>query len=213
MAEAPNGQAFADGAAGYTRRAHDRQEGPPIRQATEVIRVNSKEPDPHRNPDLLGVYLNDHLAGASGGVELARRLASNFERSRHGRTLQGLAVDVEQDRNSLLDVMRRLDVSVNRFKVGAGWLAEKLGRLKLNKRLFRRSPLSGLVELEAMYLGVQGKAAGWLVLRRASQAYPNLDPGEFDVLIARARQQEYKLEAIRRDVAERAVVSQSVAST
>jgi hypothetical protein len=25
--------------------------------------------------DLLGIYLNDHLAGATGGVELARRMA------------------------------------------------------------------------------------------------------------------------------------------
>jgi hypothetical protein len=25
--------------------------------------------------DLLGIYLNDHLAGATGGTELARRVA------------------------------------------------------------------------------------------------------------------------------------------
>jgi hypothetical protein len=27
--------------------------------------------------DLLGIYLNDHLAGATGGLELARRVAGS----------------------------------------------------------------------------------------------------------------------------------------
>jgi hypothetical protein len=27
--------------------------------------------------DLLGIYLNDHLAGATGGLELARRMAAS----------------------------------------------------------------------------------------------------------------------------------------
>jgi len=28
--------------------------------------------------DLLGIYLNDHLAGATGGAELARRVAGSM---------------------------------------------------------------------------------------------------------------------------------------
>jgi hypothetical protein len=166
--------------------------------------VTSKQPVPQHRPDLLGVYLNDHLAGATGGVELSKRLASNFQRSRHSQTIQGIASEVEEDRNSLLELMRRLDVPVNRFKIGAGWLGEKIGRLKLNGHVFHRSPLSPLIELEAMYLGVQGKAAGWRVLRAESGKHRGLDPDELDELIDRANQQEQTLEAIRRDVAERA---------
>jgi hypothetical protein len=173
-------------------------------QATEVTKVNSTGHASQHRSDLLGIYLNDHLAGATGGVELAKRLASNFRRSPHSQALQRIAADVEQDRNSLLEVMRRLDVPVNRVKVSAGWLGEKIGRLKMNGNLFHRSPLSSLVELEAMYLGVQGKAAGWRVLRAESGKHQSLDPQEFDELITRADEQEQTLEAVRRDVAERA---------
>lgn len=45
----------------------------------------------------------------------------------------------------------------------AGWLAEKAGRLKLNGRPLRRSPLSGLVELEMMHLAVEGEQACWRI--------------------------------------------------
>lgn len=197
---------FTASAFGHTRRTRNRPATPgrPTEQATEVTRVTSQEHEARHQPDLLSIYLNDHLAGATGGVELARRLASNFKRSPHGQALQRIASDVEQDRNSLLDVMRRLDVPVNHLKVGAGWLGEKLGRLKPNGHLLQRSPLSSLVELEAMSLGVQGKAAGWRVLRAESGRYRSLDRDEFDELLSRASTQAQTLEAIRQDVAERA---------
>ena len=38
----------------------------------------------------------------------------------------------------------------------AGWVAEKAGRLKLNGSLLTYSPLSRLVELEGLSLGVEG---------------------------------------------------------
>ena len=135
---------------------------------------------------------------------MSRRLVSNFKGSKHRQTLQSIAKEVNEDRDSLLEVMRRLQVPVNRFKVGAGWLGEKAGRLKSNGHLFYRSPLSKLIELEAMYLGVQGKAAGWRVLRAESSRHPDLDPDDFDELITRADRQEQALEAIRRDFAEQA---------
>jgi hypothetical protein len=56
--------------------------------------------------------------------------------------------------------MAVLDIPVVRVKVYAGWAAEKAGPLRLNGRLLNPSPLSGLVELEAVRLGVEGKAAG-----------------------------------------------------
>jgi len=47
-----------------------------------------------------------------------------------------------------------------------GWVLEKAARCKPNGRLFRRSPLSNLIELEGLLLGVQGKAADFRALRR-----------------------------------------------
>ena len=48
--------------------------------------------------------------------------------------------------------------------MAAGWTGEKVGRLKPNAQLRGYSPLSPLVELEGLLIGIQGKLAMWSVL-------------------------------------------------
>lgn len=151
--------------------------------------------------ELLDVYLNDHLMGACGGVELARRLARTYGNPGEGGVLKELAAEIEQDRQSLIDVMERLDVPKRSAKMMAGWLGEKLGRLKPNGSLLRRTALTPVVELEAMHLGVEGKEAGWRVLRDVARRDPRLEPVEFDRLIDRATHQKQILDGLRRQAA------------
>jgi len=146
---------------------------------------------------LLGIYLNDHLAGATGGVELARRAAAARRQEESGDVLLRFAADIAADRTALLEIMAVLGVPVRAYKVCAGWIGEKAGRLKLNGRLLSRSPLSSLEELELMRLGVTGKAAGWRTLRLLADADPRLDRGRLDELIARADSQLGLLEDLR----------------
>lgn len=109
---------------------------------------------------LLGIYLNDHLAGAITGTGLARRMAASAEPGTHGRArhpgprLQGLRL--------------------------LGW--ERAGRLKLNGRLVARSPLSDLEETEMLRLGVDGKAAGWRTLRALAERDGRLDAERLAVI-------------------------------
>ncbi len=114
---------------------------------------------------VLEIYLNDHLGGATMGVELFRR-ASRSAQGSVKTQLQELTTEVERDRESLRTLMGTLAVPVHRYKVLGGWVLEKAARLKPNGRLLRRSPLSDLIELEGLLLGVQGKAAGFRTLRR-----------------------------------------------
>lgn len=93
---------------------------------------------------------------------------------------------------------------IRHYKVYAGWVTEKLGRFKLNGQVVGRSPLSDLVELEALRLGVAGKAAGWRALRDLAAEDPRLDQGQLDGLLGRARAQEDLLEDLRRDAVRRA---------
>jgi hypothetical protein len=79
---------------------------------------------------LLGIYLNDHLAGATGGVELVRRAARGCRDSETGGALDALAAEIAEDRATLLDIMAALGVSPRRYKVYAAWAGEKVGRLK-----------------------------------------------------------------------------------
>ena len=147
--------------------------------------------------DLLGIYLNDHLAGATGGLELARRVARSHRGPGAGAAVQRLAAEVAQDRAVLEDIMDALDIPVRAYKVYAAWIGEKAARLKLNGYLLARSPLSGLEELEMLRLGVEGKAAGWRTLRVLADADPRLDAARLDGLMARAREQANLLEELR----------------
>ena len=113
----------------------------------------------------LAIYLNDHLAGASGGVELARRLrASNRGSDGFGRPLDRICVEIEEDRATLKQVVDRLGFSRSRAKPASAWVAEKLSRLKLNGRLRGYSPLSRVLELEGLLIGITGKMALWETL-------------------------------------------------
>ncbi|ACU75390.1 conserved hypothetical protein [Catenulispora acidiphila DSM 44928] len=151
--------------------------------------------------ELLGVYLNDHLMGACGGVELARRIARTFGEPDERSVLEELAAEIEQDRQSLIDAMTRLDVPRHSAKMAAGWLGEKIGRLKPNGSLVHRTALTPVVELEAMHLGVEGKEAGWRVLRELARRDPRLEPIDFDRLIDRATHQKQILDGLRRQAA------------
>ena len=83
----------------------------------------------------LSIYLNDHLAGSTAGVELARRLrASNEDDPEFGPALAEVCAEVEADREALKAVMDRLGVGQSKLKPVAAMLGERLGRLKLNGR-------------------------------------------------------------------------------
>jgi hypothetical protein len=144
----------------------------------------------------LAIYLNDHLAGATAGRELARRAARSNESTDYGPALAELANDIEQDRRTLLRVMDTLGIRADPVKVAAGWAGEKVGRLKLNGQLRGYSPLSRLIELEALTLGVTGKLSMWRALEQIHR--PELAGFELRDLQQRAESQLARLEDCRR---------------
>jgi hypothetical protein len=147
-------------------------------------------------PELLGIYLNDHLAGSAGGLELARRLAGSHRSTAAADDLAWLVEQVAEDRETLIRTMAQLGIPRTRYKEPLAWLAEKAGRLKPNGHLLSRSPLSSVVELEGMVLGVSGKLAAWRTLRVLADTDPRLDPAMVDHLIERAAAQIARLEPL-----------------
>jgi hypothetical protein len=149
---------------------------------------------------LLATYLNDHLAGATAGRELARRAAANNHGSPLGQFLSVLAQEVDEDRDALLALMAELQISTDRVKVLGGWAAEKLARLKPNGRLLSYSPLSRLLEIEGLLLGVRGKLALWQALEVIQPHEPGLATTDLAALAQRAERQLSELEQRRREV-------------
>jgi hypothetical protein len=162
------------------------------------------------NTRLLGVYLNDHLAGSIGGEELAKRCLSHNQHSPLGEYLARFVVEVREDRGALERLMERLDVRRDPLKPTASWLLEKLGRFKMNGGVLRYTELSRLEELEGLCLGVEGKACMWRGLGHAPllAGEQELDLGALE---ARAQRQREQLE-IHRLVAARRFVTEDDAS-
>lgn len=145
--------------------------------------------------ELLAIYLNDHLAGATLGVELARRLqGSNEDDPEFGPALAEVCAEIEADRETLKAVMDQLGVGQSKLKPLAAVLGERLGRLKLNGRLWGYSPLSRLDELELLQIGVVGKRRLWRALEHTHAG--DLPGFELGALAERATEQLRRLEAL-----------------
>jgi hypothetical protein len=156
------------------------------------------------NRKLLGIYLNDHLAGATGGAELARRAAGSNEGNEYGSFLAALAVEIQEDRESLKDIMRRLEYGEDIPKKVGAWTFEKIGRLKPNGQLRGYSPLSRMVELEGLALGITGKLALWKSLLEIADGEPRLEANELTRLRDRAERQQREVEGHRLRAAQEA---------
>ena len=77
------------------------------------------------------------------------------------------------------------------------WVGEKLGRLKLNGQLRGYSPLSRVLELEALSVGVAGKLALWQSLQSVPGLSERLSGFDLDHLAERARRQRAEIEEQR----------------
>ena len=139
--------------------------------------------------DLLAIYLQDHLAAATMGMELARRAASENAGTPLGRSLGILALEIADDRETLRSIMSAVGVAPDRLKNVVAWTGEKAGRLKLNGRLTSYSPLSGVLEIEWLIAGVSGKRALWRALRSLAREDARLQAAQLDDLIVRADRQ------------------------
>lgn len=146
---------------------------------------------------LLGIYLQDHHAGSTAGLELARRARGANQGTTYGDFLSGLTDEIEADRRALEGIMDDLGVSRDRAKVTLAWAGEKVGRLKPNGQLTGYSPLSRLIELEGLALGVTGKLALWRALSLVAEDEPNLDAAYVERLAERAKEQQRGIEGHR----------------
>ncbi|MGI4894040.1 MAG: hypothetical protein ACRYF3_02885 [Janthinobacterium lividum] len=147
---------------------------------------------------FLEIYLNDHLAGATAGLARFTRAARSHRGTDAGEKLATLRREIAEDRRSLSGFMRSLGVRRRLSLQLAGRLGEALVALKPNGRVLRRSPLSTVVELEALTLAVQGKGAGWVSLRELARTDNRLDAGALEDLVQRAQRQAVELEGLRR---------------
>jgi hypothetical protein len=161
-------------------------------------------------PDrAMDVYLNDHLAGATFGSDLAKQIQKRHSDTPLGDLMNSLAPEIEEDRQTLVRLMEQLDVSHNPLKKATGWLAEKATLVKFGGAVSGEPDHGAFMALETLTLGVEGKRSLWVALKQVQDQYPSLTATSFDELIARAEAQYASLERERLAVGARALGSAS----
>lgn len=153
----------------------------------------------------LSVYLNDHLAALTASVALFERVAAGLEGSQWHARLSILAEDVAEDRDSVRQVMDVLEVDESRAKQVAGLVAERLGRLKPNGHLLRRSSLTDLEEVEGLRVSVAAKIAFLQVMRALAVRDARLSKTTFETMLDRAQDQADRLYRLHLQVAQEAM--------
>jgi hypothetical protein len=144
----------------------------------------------------LEIYINDHRAGAAAGLALAKRCASESTPGPVGDVLVAVAEEIAEDRATLERVAQLLAVRANPVKTLAARAAELAGRLKLNGKLRGTSPLSRLIEREALLAGIDAKRSLWMSLHTAHR--PELSEIDFEQLAKRATEQREQLMPLHR---------------
>src|SRR5579872_5004037 len=153
----------------------------------------------------LATYLNDHLSGAVGAIELLEHL-SKWE-GQPGRTLASVRDEVKLDRDALRGIMDKLHVAESPVRKAAGWIAHAAAQLKLRLDDPSASRLYRVEALEAVSLGIEGKLAGWKSLEAIVDAYPAIQSVDFGALQGRAAAQRSRIEALRLEAGREAFVT------
>lgn len=152
----------------------------------------------------LGTYLNDHLAGSIGAIELVERAIRENEGDPFAARLSGVLAEIREDQAVLQDLIERLGTGQSALKKAGAWLAEKAGRVKLGGT-DEPGELSRMEVLEMLAMGIHGKRALWRALRAVADAHPELRALDLDGLERRAVAQHDEVEAMRLEAARAAL--------
>lgn len=153
--------------------------------------------------DLLGLYLSDHLTGATAGVERIERMAEAYADSPVFAPLSSLAEEIRGERELLRRIIRRLGLKQLPHRQALSWAGERAARLKTNGTLFSRSPMTLVLEAELMRSAVVGKRGGWQTLE-ANAHLLDLDPRIFSELSEKVDGQLTVLDTVHAYARERA---------
>ena len=156
----------------------------------------------------IDVYLNDHLAGAMLGSDLAEQIQAQSHGTALGELMESLAPQIEQDRQTLIELMRQLESSKNPVKQATSWIAEKASRAKFSGMTSGEPELGTFMALETLALGARGKACLWTALKQVADQHPPIASMNLDELIDRAHTQHAALERERLAAATRALANE-----
>jgi hypothetical protein len=155
----------------------------------------------------LDSYLNDHLAGSVGALELVGHWAQLYKGKPLGTFFTDIEAQIRADQDTLRDLMRSLGIKESNVRRAGAWAAEKVGRARFMIAGDEPAGLGLVLTLEGLIMGIAGKRLMWRAL--AAVNLPKLEAFDFKELQRRAEQQIERTEAERIRAARRAFESLS----
>jgi hypothetical protein len=154
---------------------------------------------PHHRMQVI--YLNDHIAAAVAWSALAARIARENAGTPLGDTVERLRRDLEEEVPLLRVLLRETGGRERRAKQWLARSAERIGRFKSNGAVRGYSPLSRLVEIEALTASLALRASMWRSLSTALGGQRTVGRTTLAELDARAHRQIGELDDPLRHVA------------
>ena len=142
----------------------------------------------------LRTYLRDHTAGAQHALALFQALGKVHAGTDLGDFADGQFHQVKADLKVFEQLARDAGADGYELMEAAGWLADKLSRLKLAPL---DDPFHTFEAREFLSLGILGKRALWKALLSVATEHPVLAGIDFANLIERAEQQHAATEEKR----------------
>lgn len=151
----------------------------------------------------LETYLNDHLAGATAGRNLAQMAAEEHRQTAHGAFFAEIAEDIALDYEALAVIVDGMHVERSATKAAAAEIGSKLMKPKFTSG--DDDELNAFVTLETLSIGVEGKACMWRALKTVDDSDAVLAGVKLDELLERAQDQRARIEEKRLEIAPQAL--------
>ncbi len=145
----------------------------------------------------LGIYLNDHLAGAAVGVRLAERLTATSTDLAEKLCFAQLLDEVKSDRTELLGVIEETGCEVSRKRQAAGATLAKPVIWRMAAHGLDYGKLGRFEMIELLADGIQAKRLLWKTLQEVLGSRPGWKGLNFRELEKRASVQLQSIEVHR----------------
>ena len=159
----------------------------------------SEQESPGR--ERLHTYLNDHLSGSVAAIELLDGVIEHHSEGRITKIFRDLRDEIQDDQETLRNLIRKLGAKESAMRKAGAWLAEKFSRVKIGDA---DDSVELLQALEALALGITGKQLLWRSLGAIAPNFAALQGMDFGELEKRAQEQFERVETLRLEMAREA---------
>ena len=151
--------------------------------------------------DDLTTYLNDHLAGSVGALELVDRLIETYKGKPLEQFFKDLRNEIDADQGELQNLIEKLGEKESAVRKAGLWVAEKFSRVKIRLSESEEDRMGLFHALEGLFLGITGKRGLWTALAAAAETVPQLRELDYARLEKRAVEQCDCVDAKRLEIA------------